>query len=94
MPTKAARAPVEAYRHAHRLIFSKDIERRPVDLNVEVDVFLRPEVAELLTEVRRRGPLVEGPDGATFGGVALGEKLIDIDVGKIQNDLDRLLFVT
>src|SRR5216683_2617947 len=62
MPAEPAGPPVQPHRHADRVILGEDVESRPVNLDVKVNLLLGPEVAELLAQVRRCRPLVEGAD--------------------------------
>jgi hypothetical protein len=93
MPAEPTGTAVQTYRHADRLIFSKNVKSCPIDLDVEIDLLLRPEVAELFAQIPRSSPFIERPDCPPFRGPALGKEIIDVDLCKIEDNLDCLLFI-
>ncbi len=93
MPAKAVGSPMQSNRHSKRLVLGKDVERRAVDLDVEMNLLLGPEILKLPAEVSGRRPQVKGSGRTPFSAVAFGQEVVDIQPGKIQNDLDGLLFV-
>ena len=60
---------------------------------MELDCFLGPEVTKLTAQIGRRCPLVEGSNCASFRRAALGQEIIDVDLGEVKYDLYGLLVV-
>ena len=75
------------------LILGKDVESRVVDIDVKIDFFLRPEVAELFAQIRRGRSLIEGSYRSPLGVSALGKEFIDVDLRKFEDDLNGLLVI-
>jgi hypothetical protein len=54
---------------------------------------LCPKVTELFAQIRRRGALVERSNGTPFRSAAFDEEVVDIDPGKVEDDLNGLFLV-
>ncbi len=84
---------MEAHGHPDSRVFGEDVQGRTINLDIEVDLFLLPEIGELSGQEFRRRPLVEGANSAPFGRLTLSYEVIEVNVREIEDDEDSLVLV-